>query len=147
MTNTCIDDSSCTAGLNNGWKLALEGAGEKALAPAITAFGTVYFTTFLPEGGIADAGTTCAPSEGGGRLYAVNMFNAAPVNNYDTSDGSDDINLTKADRFDPLSSGGIPAEVVPIGGYILPPDLEAEPIEGREFWKTFWYEKDVDPES
>jgi type IV pilus assembly protein PilY1 len=147
VTNTCIEDAVCTADLSNGWKMALEGVGEKALAPAITAFGTVYFTTFLPEGGAADAGTSCAPSEGGGRLYAVNMFTGAPVNNYDTSDGSDDINLTKSDRFDPLSSGGIPAEVVPIGGYILPPDLEAEPIDGREFWKTFWFEKDVDPES
>ncbi len=147
ITNTCIDDSSCTADLTNGWKMALEGIGEKALAPAITAFGTVYFTTFLPQGGTAVAGTSCAPSEGGGRLYAVNMFTGAPVKNYDTSDGSDDVNLTKSDRFDPLSSGGIPAEVVPIGGYILPPDLEAEPVEGREFWKTFWYEKDVDPEN
>ncbi|MBL4820863.1 MAG: hypothetical protein JKY98_07735 [Gammaproteobacteria bacterium] len=144
ITNTCIDATSCTAGLYNGWKLALEGTGEKALAPAITAFGTVYFTTFLPEGGVADAGTTCAPSEGGGRLYAVKLHDGAPVNNYDTSDGSDDITLTKYDRFDPLNSGGIPAEVVPIGGYILPPDLEAEPIDGRAFWKTFWYEKNVD---
>ncbi len=147
ITNTCLEDSSCTAVLDNGWKMALEGVGEKALAPAVTAFGTVYFTTFLPQGGSADAGTSCAPSEGGGRLYAVNMFTGAPVKNYDTSDGSDDVTLTKSDRFDPLSSGGIPAEVVPIGGYILPPDLEAEPVEGREFWKTFWIEKDVDPES
>jgi type IV pilus assembly protein PilY1 len=147
VTNTCLEAISCTATLDNGWKMALEGVGEKALAPAITAFGTVYFTTFLPQGGSADAGTSCVPSEGGGRLYAVNMFTGAPVQNYDTSDGSDDINLTKSDRFDPLSSGGIPAEVVPIGSYILPPDLEAEPVEGREFWKTFWVEKDVDPES
>jgi len=143
ITNTCIN-LTCTADLTNGWKLQLEGLGEKALAPAVTAFGTVYFTTFLPEGGVATQGTSCAPSEGGGRLYAVKLSNGAPVNNYDTSDGSDDIVLTKYDRFDPLSSGGIPAEVVPIGGYILPPDLEPEPIDGRAFWKTFWYEKDVD---
>jgi type IV pilus assembly protein PilY1 len=64
VTNTCIEDAICTADLSNGWKMALEGVGEKALAPAITAFGTVYFTTFLPEGGAADAGTSCAPSEG-----------------------------------------------------------------------------------
>lgn len=147
VTNTCIDATACTAGLKNGWKLALEGVGEKALAPAITAFGTVYFTTFLPEGENAEAGTNCAPSEGGGRLYAVKLADGAPVKNYDTSDGSDNIRLTKSDRFDPLNSGGIPAEVVPIGSYILPPDLEAEPIEGRAFWKTFWYEKDVDPET
>lgn len=147
ITDTCIEDDVCTADLSNGWKLALEGVGEKSLAPAITAFGTVYFTTFLPEGDGSSAGTSCAPSEGGGRLYGVNLFTGAPVNNYDSGDGSDDITLTKSDRFDPLGSGGIPAEVVPIGGFLLPPDLEAEALNGREFWKTFWFEKDVDPES
>jgi len=147
ITDTCIEDDVCTADLINGWKLALEGVGEKSLAPAITAFGTVYFTTFLPEGDGSSAGTSCAPSEGGGRLYGVNLFTGAPVNNYDSGDGSDEITLTKSDRFDPLGSGGIPAEVVPIGGFLLPPDLEAEALDGREFWKTFWFEKDVDPEN
>ncbi|MES3008803.1 MAG: PilC/PilY family type IV pilus protein [Pseudomonadota bacterium] len=143
ITDTCINDDACTADLSNGWKLQLEATGEKALAPALTAFGSIFFTTFLPEGTTAEAGTSCAPSEGSGRLYAVNIHTGAPVNNYDASDGSD-VELVKNDRFDPLSSGGIPAEVVPVGDFILPPDLELQPNGGRAFWKTFWYEKDVD---
>lgn len=143
ITNTCINDDACTADLSNGWKLQLEATGEKALAPALTAFGSIFFTTFLPEGSTAEAGTSCAPSEGSGRLYAVNIHTGAPVNNYDASAGSD-VELVKNDRFDPLSSGGIPAEVVPVGDFILPPDLDLQPNGGRAFWKTFWYEKGVD---
>lgn len=144
ITNTCISTViGCTADLTNGWKLQLEQNGEKALAPPLTAFGTVFFTTFLPEGSEEEAGGDCAPSEGAGRLYAIRLNNGAPVNNYNAGDGGDD-NLTKRDRFSPLASGGIPAEVVPIGNFILPPDLDPESTGGRAFWKTFWYEKDVD---
>lgn len=145
ITYTCISESDCTANVSNGWKLALQQPGEKALAPALTTFGTVFFTTFLPEGGEALAGTACAPSEGGGRLYAVKIADGAPVNNYDTTDGNGNSpDLTRTDRFNSLSSGGIPAGVVPIGEFILPPDLDPESTGGRAFWKTFWYEKEVD---
>jgi type IV pilus assembly protein PilY1 len=144
ITDTCINDADCIyEDLLNGWKLQLEQNGEKALAHPLTAFGTIFFTTFLPEGSAADAGSDCAPSEGAGRLYAIKLNNGAPVNNYNAGDGGDE-NLTKADRFSPLASGGIPAEVVPIGNFILPPDLDPESTGGRAFWKTFWYEKDVD---
>ncbi len=123
----------------------MELPGEKALAPALTTFGTVFFTTFLPEGNAAQAGTVCAPSEGAGRLYAVKIANGAPVNNYDASDGNGNSpELSKTDRFKSLSSGGIPAEVVPVGDFVLPPDLDPESTGGRSFWKTFRYEKNVD---
>ena len=143
ITNTCINESSCTADLSNGWKLQLEQPGEKALSPALTTFGTVFFTTFLPEGSAAQAGTVCAPSEGSGRLYAVKIADGAPVSNYDTTDGNSP-SLSKTDRFNPLSSGGIPAEVVPIGNFVLPPDLDLISTGGRGFWKTYWYEKNID---
>lgn len=143
ITDTCLSPDDCTADLTNGWKMQLEQPGEKSLAPALTAFGTIFFTTFLPEGSAAEAGSTCAPSEGAGRLYAIKINNGAPVNNYNAGDGGAD-NLTKQDRFSPLASGGIPAEVVPIGNFILPPDLDPESTGGRAFWKTFWYEKNVD---
>lgn len=142
ITNTCINYTACTADLRNGWKLEMEENGEKVLAPALTAFGTVFFTSYLPEGSAAE-GALCAPSEGGGRLYAVKIADGSPAINYDASDGGG-TNLTKTDRFNPLLSGGIPAEVVPIGDYILPPDLNPQSTGGRAFWKTFWYEKDVD---
>lgn len=145
ISYTCISEDACTADVSNGWKLALEQPGEKALAPALTTFGTVFFTTFLPEGNAAQAGTVCAPSEGAGRLYAVKIADGAPVNNYDTTDGNGNSpELTRTDRFSSLSSGGIPAGVVPIGDFVLPPDLIPESTGGRAFWKTFWYEKDVD---
>ncbi len=146
ITNTCINDiDGCVVAgdLINGWKLELEANGEKALAPGLTAFGTIFFTTFLPEGEAEEAGTACEPSEGGGRLYAVSIQDGSPVNNYDVTDGNDPA-LTKSDRFNALASGGIPAEVVPVGNYILPPDLDPQSTGGRAFWKTFWYEKDVD---
>ncbi|MEX0618378.1 MAG: PilC/PilY family type IV pilus protein [Pseudohongiellaceae bacterium] len=143
ITDTCINATSCTADLDNGWKMQLEQPGEKVLAPALTTFGTVFFTSFLPEGNTAEAGTPCAPTEGAGRLYAVKITDGAPANGYDSTDG-DPNNLTKSDRYDNLSSGGIPAEVVPIGNFILPPDLNPQSTGGRAFWKTFWYEKDVD---
>ena len=143
ITDTCINADSCTADLSNGWKLALEESGEKVLAPPLTAFGTVFFTSFLPDGTSAEQGSICEPTEGAGRLYAVNIFDGSPVNNYDSTDGNDP-SLSKTDRFNPLASGGIPAEVVPIGEFILPPDLNPESTGGRAFWKTFWYEKNVD---
>lgn len=143
ITNTCINDGACTADLSNGWKLELEESGEKILAPALTAFGTIFFTSFLPDGTSSEQGSICEPTEGAGRLYAVNITDGSPVNNYDTTDGNDSA-LSKTDRFNPLASGGIPAEVVPIGEFILPPDLNPESTGGRAFWKTFWYEKNVD---
>ena len=145
VTDTCIDDANCFAidNLSNGWKMRLEEPGEKVLAPALTAFGTIFFTSFLPQGSGAEAGTNCAPSEGGGRLYAVHISNGAPVNNYDATGSSANI-MTKSDRFNQLRSDGIPAEVVPIGEFILPPDLNPESTGGRSSWKTFWYEKNVD---
>lgn len=145
ITNTCIDDSVCFAeeNLTNGWKLQMEGPGEKILAPALTAYGTIFFTSFLPEGTGAEAGSPCAPSEGGGRLYAVSIVNGAPTNNYNSTGDSAGA-ITKTDRFNNLASGGIPAEVVPIGDYILPPDLNPVSTGGRSFWKTYWYEKNVD---
>lgn len=145
ITNTCIDDSVCFAeeNLTNGWKLQMEGPGEKILAPALTAFGTIFFTSFLPEGTGAEAGSPCAPSEGGGRLYAVSIVDGSPTNNYNSTGDSAE-SITKSDRFNNLASGGIPAEVVPIGDYILPPDLNPISSGGRSFWKTYWYEKNVD---
>jgi len=143
ITDTCINETSCTADMTHGWKLALEEDGEKVLAPALTAFGTVFFTSFLPEGIAAEAGTICAPTEGAGRLYAVKIADGAPANNYDNI-GDSANTLTKSDRFNTLASGGIPAEVISIGEFILPPDLITQSTGARTFWKTFWYEKGVD---
>ena len=64
----------------DGWRLDLEANGEKALARSLTIAGKVYFTTFAPEPG---ATNSCDPTPGTGRLYIVNLFNAAAERDFD----------------------------------------------------------------
>jgi Tfp pilus tip-associated adhesin PilY1 len=124
----------------------MEETGEKILATPLTVSGSVFFTSYLPQGG--SSATACAPTEGGGRLYAVSLQTAAAVINYDTSDdsdsdgepGQDDPATTKADRDVELQSLGIPAEVVSIPpNKILRPDLQIDNVDVATRWRTYWY--------
>lgn len=94
-----------------GWfidlsETATSWMGEKALAPSVTLNGVVYFTTYLPAD--PNANTTCAPQEGTGRLYALNLLNAAAA-----MEQTGDNTLNKLDRTVDLG-GGIPSELVPV---------------------------------
>ncbi len=86
-----------------------EDAGEKGLASPIVIAGKVFFTTYLP--GAVTAGSACSLSEGGGRLYGMDVLTGAPAYNYDES--PDDTVLTASDRVYTLG-GGIPSAAVPI---------------------------------
>ena len=149
VTDNCLQAGSCSLDLLNGWRLGLEDSGEKSLATPLTIGGTVYFTTYLPFGSAATSGQ-CAPAEGNGRLYAVNLQNAFAERNYNTAD-DDPLNpgepTTQEDRSTDLNSQGIPAEVVSIPpNRILRPDLTIEETEFSTRWRTFWYEaSDVQP--
>lgn len=143
--DTCFlqeDTSGCAAlypDLPNGWHIQLPGAGEKALASALTFGRTIFFTTYIPPG--ATEAATCGPGEGSGRLYAVNLADGSAVFNYDTSDdtGSDGDPNSTGDRSDDLKSGGIPAQVVFIPpGKILKPDLTISDTPGTNRATTFW---------
>ncbi len=145
ITDLCITgvEVACTgANLVNGWRLALEANGEKGLSTPITAGGTIFFTSYLPEGGLG-AGN-CAPSEGAGLIYAVRL-----------SSGTVDTNVfgvtdpTKSDRY--VDAGyGIPPGVTPLGsGNLL---LPGKGVGGRQIietsaktrWKIYWRETGVD---
>lgn len=116
-----------------GWK------GEKALAGSVILNGVVYYTTYLPAD--PDA-SVCTPQEGTGRLYAMNLLNAAAAIEQ-TGDGT----LNKGDRAGELG-GGIPSELVPVfqetgitalvgvGGGAAQPPLNIQ----RTHVKTFWYQ-------
>ena len=70
MTN-CItgQETGCsTKDLTLGWKIALESTGEKGLASPLVAAGKAFFTSYKPSNG-----SSCAPAEGSGQLYAVNL--------------------------------------------------------------------------
>ena len=141
VTSNCLQSGGgCVVNLTNGWRLGLTETGEKVLATALTITGKVFFTTYLPHA--ASSASACSPSEGAGRLYAVNLQDATAVINYDTSD--DDPSApgepsTVADRSIELRSGGIPAEVVSIPpNKILRPDLQIDDVDVNTRWRTFW---------
>lgn len=148
VTDNCIQEGSdCTANLTIGWRLQMEEPGEKVLATALTLTGSVFFTSYLPQGG--SPASACAPSEGAGRLYAVALQDARSVINYNTSDDSadnPDEATTKQDRYVDLTSAGIPAEVVSVPpNKILRPDLQIDNIDVSTRWRTYWYlQEDID---
>jgi type IV pilus assembly protein PilY1 len=92
-----------------GFQLNLTGNGEKGLAPPIVLGGTVYFTTYLPDGVISS--TSCSLAEGAGLLYAINVLNGAAVFNWDGVGSA--VSLAATDRTYTLG-GGIPSGAVPI---------------------------------
>jgi len=112
-TYTAIDENDLVDVTSNltpnvssgdGWRLDLE-TGEKVLAASLTVDGTVLFTTYKPDSSTVNS---CAPSQGVGRLYAINAYDATPVKNLD---GVGTLNsLTVTDRYKTLVRGGIQPE-------------------------------------
>ena len=97
-------DLSPNLASSSGWRLDLE-PGEKVLANSLTVDGTVLFTTYKPDSNLVNS---CAPSQGVGRLYAINAYDATPTKNLD---GVGSLNsLTATDRYKTLVRGGIQPE-------------------------------------
>ncbi len=102
------DQSGCGTGtevscgtesdLATGWRLALKRPGEKGLATGLIDGGRAFMTSFKPASGVA----SCAPSEGTGSLYVVNL-----------KDGSNQV------IYD--LGPGIPPNVILIGNVLFPP--------------------------
>lgn len=145
ITDICVtgEESSCEAtNLERGWKLRLEDNGEKGLAAPLTVNGVVYFTSYLPEGN--SSSINCAPSEGSGRLYAINLKNGSVVYGLNNViDGFD-----KADRYTSVGPG-IPAGAKPLGDQILLPGTGIDGNQiidpgGRSRWRTYWRDAGVD---
>lgn len=136
-----------TLDLNKGWRLQLvcpptapATCGEKNLATALTLNGRVYFTTYKPPA--SATGASCSLSEGSGLLYAVSLQLGKAVEDFDATNNTATQTLFAADRYKELASGGIPAEVVSLGGgKILRPDLTIHDTATDSGLKTFWYEK------
>ncbi|MGH8508936.1 MAG: pilus assembly protein [Gammaproteobacteria bacterium] len=144
LTIDCVTAGNCSAATNallyNGWTLQLgaSGSGEKNLAPALTLGGIVFFTTFEPK----SAASACDLNEGTGYLYAVNLQDATPAFNFDTTNDSSGVTN---ERRDQLESGGIPVQPVPISGDQIIIQGQASPnnimdVDTATSWKTFWYD-------
>jgi type IV pilus assembly protein PilY1 len=133
--------------LDNGYKLALTEPGEKVLSPTLTIGGQVYFSSYLPEGGPTEAAECNAMKLGIGRGYAVSLFNGRPVINRNILDDNGLTNpTTSADRYEDDTWGsGIPTEYQSLGGnYIMGRPGAFQNANVSSYYRTYWYEKDVD---
>ncbi|HZF28848.1 MAG TPA: PilC/PilY family type IV pilus protein [Gammaproteobacteria bacterium] len=145
----------------SGWKLELNAAaGEKVLADARTFNNTVLFTTYTPAG-VAALTDPCIPALGTNRLYAMNVFNGAPVANLDQSTGGGP--LTFADISVATGSGSIspgvtflfpsldggppgqrPAPVACVDFFCLPASVLTGGNFGVNPVRTFWSQSNLD---
>ena len=137
---------------HDGWYLQLADGtgssagnfvGEKVLSESVTFDGTVLFTTFVPVQ--TNSAVDCAPNQGTGAVYAVNIEDARPVQDLDATTASN--SLTRSDRRVELTRTGIAPEVT-----ILFPPLEnvrpqaivaAEKLDNIQLdtapSKTYWF--------
>lgn len=96
---------------SKGWYIEMERTGEKVLGPSLTFNNRVMFTSYVP-GGVT---TGCAPQLGSGIFWAVNLWDATPVEDFDDVDPDDTVlveqQLYKPDRHKPVPGSGIPAPV------------------------------------
>jgi len=133
--------------LTNGYKLPLTEPGEKVLSPSLTIGGQVYFSSYLPEGGPTNTAECNAAQLGIGRGYAVSLFNGRPVLNRNALDDNQLTSpTTAADRWEDTSWGsGIPTEYQSLGGnYIMGRPGAFQNANVSSYYRTYWYEKDVD---
>ncbi|MEJ2603386.1 MAG: PilC/PilY family type IV pilus protein [Gammaproteobacteria bacterium] len=143
LSDNCIQESGCSPDLSLGWRIQMERFGEKVLSTPLTIAGMVFFTSYIPQ---VDIINPCEPSEGSGRIYALNLQDAGAVRNYDTTDDTETgVPSTKEDRYETLKSPGIPAEVVALPpNRILRPDMQIENLDVSTRWRTFWYLEEGD---
>ncbi|MGQ0591126.1 MAG: pilus assembly protein [Gammaproteobacteria bacterium] len=158
VTNVIDFNDTQQAALDGGpgWMIHLSDAGsafvgEKALTEAVTFNGVVLFATFTP---VATASTNaCSPSQGTGRVYAVNVLNGNPVFNLDQAGDPND--LTRTDRSLNLVRTGLPPDIVILfpepdpnnpgsGGPVAlaGPEVLNELDLKNPIVKTYWYADD-----
>ncbi len=133
----------------DGWYVSLvEGTttwvGEKGLSEPSILNGIALLTTYLPSGELDPDEVCSTPIEGTGRLYGLNILNAAAV--YPEWDGTVDA-YARADRIYNQSLTGIPSSPVIRmtpegpqsltggGGGIITTDLNIKLPVVRSYWK------------
>jgi type IV pilus assembly protein PilY1 len=138
--------TGCDTGLSNGWSMKLDVDGEKLFSRAITENFSIFFSTYLPDGEPDSSGSTqaCSLAEGSNRLYGVNVFTGRPVQNSNQFDDGGNVDpSSEPDRIIYKGVGpGTDPEIYQPG--MVWEGLTPHATGGSSYWKTFWYEKNVD---
>jgi type IV pilus assembly protein PilY1 len=158
-TRTLIDLKDVTNDLDptdlanfNGWFINLVNSsgvfeGQKVLSSATTFGGVVFFTTFSPVAGPSEG--SCAPNQGAGSVFAVNVEDASPDDPFDSVDG--DSASSDPRVISTLVRAGIPPEVT----ILFPPEtltgnarafVAAEAVGSgipTDAVKTYWFEQET----
>jgi type IV pilus assembly protein PilY1 len=136
--------AAAVAALNGkkGWYIDLEKTGEKGLSKAFIYDNKIFISTFIPSNGVSNS---CAPSEGTGLVYIMNLHNAAPPFDLDPTVG-DSKNNKKGDRNYSLRKGGIPSNPVLIMNKnqkdVICVGTECTGIDGMNKLKSeYWWEQ------
>lgn len=134
-------EPACAAGFPKGWKIELERAGEKGLSTPLTDGGRVFFTTFVPSSGAA----TCAPTEGEGSVYVVNLADGTAAENniriYDIGPGIPPGAILVGDVI-LLPGGGIDLEDLDQDGDRDSSKLPQ--VKGSRLFRIYWREPGID---
>ena len=142
---TAAEQATASIALNNasGWYVRLTIEGEKGLAKPLIFGGNIFATTYLPKT-LSGGGASCAPSEGSGLLYLMNLYDAQPAYNFDLSVDSNPDHLTREDRVKVLTKGGIPADptIIKSNRDVVCVGTECENAPIQDFLKSeYWYEQ------
>ena len=180
LTDNCLQDGNAddcdnfdTAtntlpALNNGWKIKLEtctdetitgSCGEKGLSQPLVLFGKVFFNSYVPPLS-QGAAPVCAPEEGFGQSYLIDLQDATAVEDLNAANNSG--GFVVLDRSERLDAGGIPSSPVVAGQFgetqygggsgggggantcqdsigILHPDLDIDLVCSLKLMKKYWY--------
>ncbi len=77
-------EAALDLGDKDGWCVSFIDPGEKMISPAIITNDTIYFTTYVPESGVAAAADPCdnVGAAGSSYLWAIDLVTGAPVTDY-----------------------------------------------------------------
>jgi type IV pilus assembly protein PilY1 len=133
--------------LQYGWKIVLR-EGEKALSKPLLAAGNVYFTTYSPKG----LNNNCAPDEGEGFLYLVNLKDGTQAVNwkdFDDNGNEIDVRYQGVGPGIPAPATALTSDVVLIPGTGADVDGDGDKdklalTEGKSRWIYYWRQKGQD---
>ena len=118
--------------------------GEKGLSAPRVLFGTILFSTYVPEDTsvVITGADACTAQVGDGRAYNLGILSAAPTLNWDGNSSS----TTAADAVQTLGAGGIPPEVVAVftpegTTFLFGKEKPGEGAQNKPI-RTYWYKEE-----